>query len=254
MTTTKTRQDQVGQFFATNADRLRRVVTRNARTNDDIVDDACATAWTKLLRRPEITLDGRGFSWLATVAIHEAWHLHSSRSRETPVGTFQRDSRDDDHDDVCEPVDALATDTENLALDRIQHAVNIQAFATLKPRERQALYLKALGYRYHEICQLTGFSYTAVNRYITEGRRALRRGGYAPAGGENAPGRAAARYGATPATRRMADSVAKLPAADPGAGATDAAEPPQRHRDRLSASDRIFCPNWEGANFAVRSL
>ncbi|MGH2949453.1 MAG: hypothetical protein ACRDPC_24900 [Solirubrobacteraceae bacterium] len=55
-----------------------------------------------------------------------------------------------------------------------------------------------LSYSYDEICQLTGFSYTAVNRYITEGRRALRRGGYTPqeqarhpdiagARGENAP-------------------------------------------------------------------
>jgi DNA-directed RNA polymerase specialized sigma24 family protein len=49
---------------------------------------------------------------------------------------------------------------------------------TLRQRERLTLYLQALGYRYAEICELTGFSYTAVNRYITEGRRALRRGGY----------------------------------------------------------------------------
>jgi len=45
----------------------------------------------------------------------------------------------------------------------------------LKPREREALYLKGLGYSYREIMRLTGSTYTAVNRCITEGRAALRR-------------------------------------------------------------------------------
>jgi hypothetical protein len=45
----------------------------------------------------------------------------------------------------------------------------------LKPSERQALYLKGLGYTYREIMRLTGSTYTAVNRRITEGRAALRR-------------------------------------------------------------------------------
>jgi hypothetical protein len=40
----------------------------------------------------------------------------------------------------------------------------------LKPRQREALYLKGLGYRYTEIMRLTGATYTAVNRRITEGR------------------------------------------------------------------------------------
>ncbi|MGH2499798.1 MAG: RNA polymerase sigma factor [Candidatus Limnocylindria bacterium] len=196
--TTTSRRDQVGEYFAANADRHRRTVARHARVSDDVLDDACANAWTALLRRPDITLDARGFSWLKTVAIREAWRLHRSSAHETPLGSFQGDSRGHDNVDVPEPADVLALDTESQALDHIQHAVDIEAFKTLKPRERQALYLKGLGYSYDEICRLTGFSYTAVNRYITEGRRALRRGGYTPqerarhpdiagAGGENVP-------------------------------------------------------------------
>ena len=44
-----------------------------------------------------------------------------------------------------------------------------------RDRLAEALYLKALGYSCHEIGRLTGSSYSAVNRRITEGRRALRR-------------------------------------------------------------------------------
>ena len=42
---------------------------------------------------------------------------------------------------------------------------------TLKPGEMQCLILKALGYSYEEIAARTGFSWTKVNRSLTEGRR-----------------------------------------------------------------------------------
>jgi DNA-directed RNA polymerase specialized sigma24 family protein len=93
-----------------------------------------------------------------------------------PVGPFARGSSVDG--DVLEPIDAQSVDVETRVVDRGQHSDDVAAFLTLKPRERRTLYLHALGYRYAEICRLTGFTYTAVNRYITEGRRALRRGGY----------------------------------------------------------------------------
>jgi len=44
----------------------------------------------------------------------------------------------------------------------------------LKPQERRALGLFAQGYGYREICAATGWSYTKVNRCVTEGRAALR--------------------------------------------------------------------------------
>ena len=47
--------------------------------------------------------------------------------------------------------------------------------AQLKTQEIRALQLKAEGYSYREICQLTGWTYTKVNRCLTEGRRALAR-------------------------------------------------------------------------------
>jgi DNA-directed RNA polymerase specialized sigma24 family protein len=45
----------------------------------------------------------------------------------------------------------------------------------IKPQDRRTLYLIGLGYRYTEIMEITGASYTAVNRRTTEGRRALRK-------------------------------------------------------------------------------
>jgi DNA-directed RNA polymerase specialized sigma24 family protein len=168
MLTSPERRQQVGAFFAAHADRLRRTVAWHARTVHDVIDDACASAWTILVRRPDITLDARGFSWLATVAIHEARHLSARHRQELLVGTFQADPRGHDDQGHPEPADPLALDTETQALDHIQDASDVEAFQTPRPRERQALYLKALGYSYDEIGRLTGITYTAVNGYITE--------------------------------------------------------------------------------------
>ena len=48
-----------------------------------------------------------------------------------------------------------------------------EALRQLKPQEIRALVLKAQGYSYREMCEITGWSYTKVNRCLTEGRQAL---------------------------------------------------------------------------------
>lgn len=59
--------------------------------------------------------------------------------------------------------------------ERIEEAQTArEAMATLKPDERKALVLLGLGYSYKEICELTGWTYTKVNRCISEGRSSLR--------------------------------------------------------------------------------
>jgi hypothetical protein len=54
-----------------------------------------------------------------------------------------------------------------------QLRMGAEAMATLKPQEIRCLLLKAEGLSYQEICEATGFSYTKVNRCLTEGRRAF---------------------------------------------------------------------------------
>ncbi len=49
-----------------------------------------------------------------------------------------------------------------------------RALARLKPAERRALVLRGEGYSYREICVLTGWTYTKVNRSLVEGRARLR--------------------------------------------------------------------------------
>jgi DNA-directed RNA polymerase specialized sigma24 family protein len=174
VTSANPRAQQIAAFYAHCADRVRKAVAANVVAPEETIDDACQTAWTILMRRADITLNERGISWLATVAIREAWRLNRA-ARELPVGTFQGDSRGHDDSDMPEPADTLTAGTEEQALARLQHAERIADLQTLKLRERRDLYLFAIGYRYSEIAQATSSTYTAVDRRLKEGRSRLRR-------------------------------------------------------------------------------
>jgi len=152
--------------------RLLQAVSHAVNASPEIIEDACQTAWATLLR---CTVERANvFAWLRVVAIHEAWK-HSARTRnETPAGAFLTPCAGElERGEHPEPA-ADTRDVPDRVAARIRHAQRLADLATIKPRDREALYLKGLGYRYREIMHITGASYTAVNRRITEGRRALR--------------------------------------------------------------------------------
>ena len=100
--------------------------------------------------------------WLHTVIKHEALALR--RQRERSVST----------EDACDgagSVPALDRGPDEAATGRERVQRTAEALGTLKPSEMQCLVLKALGYSYDEISSRTGYSWTKVNRSLTEGRR-----------------------------------------------------------------------------------
>jgi hypothetical protein len=75
----------------------------------------------------------------------------ASNPGETLVGSFQGGATGHD----AEPTHPDDRSAEQRALARIEHDERVDAVKTLKPREREALYLKGLGYSYHEIADLS---------------------------------------------------------------------------------------------------
>jgi DNA-directed RNA polymerase specialized sigma24 family protein len=175
MGTTSERRQCIATFYVDNANELQRLVARHVNAPAATIEDACQTAWATLVRRPDVTLDRRGLRWLQTVATREAWRL-ASTAHEIPVGAFLRATTDDDAEQgtMPEPPGDMPGPLDQVAA-RLRHTERVEHLRRLKPREREALYLKAVGYRYQEIATLTGSTYTAVTRRITEGRARLRR-------------------------------------------------------------------------------
>jgi DNA-directed RNA polymerase specialized sigma24 family protein len=121
-----------------------------------------------------VDLRATGRAWLVTVALHEALRHYRRERVETPAGAFRTPYADcAAPGELREPV-GDDRDLADRVADKLVHARRLSDLRTIKAQDRQALYLKALGFRYHEIAALLSITYTAVNRRITEGRRRLR--------------------------------------------------------------------------------
>jgi RNA polymerase sigma factor (sigma-70 family) len=135
---------------------------RYAATPED-AEDAYQRGLEILLTKAPTTSEDDLVPWLKTVVKHEAFALRRQRDRHSPVT--------DDGELSERGTPAAATHDQAERYERLRQGA--EALRQLKPQEIRALLLKAEGYSYAEIGELTGWSYTKVNRCLTEGRQAL---------------------------------------------------------------------------------
>jgi RNA polymerase sigma factor (sigma-70 family) len=100
--------------------------------------------------------------WLHTVVKHEAMAVRRSRQRLVAAEEVDLDAHE-----------AAMAGCEERAVRFDLVARAAEALQRLKPQELQALWLKAQGHSYQEIASITGWTYTKVNRCLTEGRRSF---------------------------------------------------------------------------------
>ncbi len=152
--------------------RLRRQARRHSERPDD-ADDALQSAYALFLERYHGV--GEPLAWLYTTVKREAWAMRRRRARQF---SFTFNSGTDSGDiDLAEALPTDVPGPSEVVERREMLAEQRRTLATLKPDERRALWLLALGLTYAEICQATGWTYTKLNRCLSEGRTALRRGG-----------------------------------------------------------------------------
>ena len=161
-TQTKAGRELVLELASRHASSMLAVARRYSLCADD-AHDACQRALEILLRRAD-SLDPAGApAWLRTVVKHEALAIRAARRR--IVGPAEVDL-DRTEAGELEPADERALDGERMGR-------STEALSRLKPQEVRALVLKAQGYSYREIAEITDWTYTKVNRCLTEGRRAF---------------------------------------------------------------------------------
>jgi DNA-directed RNA polymerase specialized sigma24 family protein len=152
---------------------LQRAVARAINAPRELIEDACQNAWTIMLRSQPRR--ATWFAWLRVVAIREAWQQCGRSRNETAAGAFISTEASEIGAYEYPDPPADTRDIPDQVADRIQHVQRLADLTAITPHDRRTLYLIGLGYRYAEIMEITGASYTAVNRRITEGRRALRK-------------------------------------------------------------------------------
>ena len=136
---------------------------RYSSTDEDADDAYQRAAEIALVHRPTGEADDL-LRWLRTTAKREALAIRRHRSRVVAAGAPE-----------SLPEARHAGDPHERAeqLERLRHGG--EALRRLKPQEVRALQLRAEGYSYKEICELTGWTYTKVNRCLAEGRQAFLR-------------------------------------------------------------------------------
>jgi RNA polymerase sigma factor (sigma-70 family) len=163
--------DMAADLYRGRRAQLLAIARRNSATNED-AEEALQDAFILFIDRYDPTEGSPPLAWLMLTLKRRCWAIYK---RQKLYGNYQPQQSGNTiaatpleaRADPAPAPDELAEVSETVERVREQ-------FAQLKPQERTALSLLALGYSYQEIMQRQGWTYTKVNRCISEGRAALR--------------------------------------------------------------------------------
>lgn len=127
-------------------------------------DDAYQRGLEILLTKGPDLPDEELAAWTHTVIRNEALGIHRSRRREI----------DKELDEIGSEWASETSAPDEKFLNDEQLGQRREALRRITANQARCLLLRADGYGYPEICEITGFSYTKVNRYLSDGRRALK--------------------------------------------------------------------------------
>jgi RNA polymerase sigma factor (sigma-70 family) len=136
-------------------------VTHAINGSDALIEDACQTAWTVLVRRQPDRASV--FAWLYVVAVHEAYRLSRIERRDAHLEDLALD---------CDWEQILAG--RGTLEDQLEALEALRSLAKLPARERRDLTLRVAGFKYREIAQMTGCTYTNVNKHLVKARALVR--------------------------------------------------------------------------------
>jgi RNA polymerase sigma factor (sigma-70 family) len=155
-------RELVLKVVAQHADSLLKTARRHSLCADDAQDAYQRTM--EIFVRRAATLDAeRAYKWVHTVCKHEAMAVRAQRQELVSAEEPDLDREEARH--------LPSPEERTVSFDRLRRSA--EALQRLKPQELRALWLKAEGFSYAEICEQTGWTHTKVNRCITEGRRAF---------------------------------------------------------------------------------
>jgi RNA polymerase sigma factor (sigma-70 family) len=136
-------------------------VARQASLCDDDALDAYQRALEIFLRRVETVEPATEVAWLKVVIRHEAMAIRRARTEAVTEADLDLDA--------FVPGAERSIDEQIASSERVRRSA--EALRALKPDEAKALMMKAHGLSYEEIGERNGWTYTKVNRAISEGRR-----------------------------------------------------------------------------------
>jgi RNA polymerase sigma factor (sigma-70 family) len=164
-------RELASELYAERHDYLLAIARRNAHTEADAAE-ALQEAFASFLRAFDPDGGAPPLAWLTLTLKRQCWrqrreaHLDRNYGQEAEAGGQELGS-------FLEALTSLGPDPAERVLEREEGRRQLRR---LKPDERTALGMCAAGFSYAEIAERRGWTYTKVNRCLSEGRAALRRG------------------------------------------------------------------------------
>lgn len=158
------RQDEpsgeIEELYAELHEQLRHIVGFNVRAPEALIEDACATAWARLLRRPGRLPRGPAMAWLITTATREALRQIRRHNREVPLDVLAQAG--------------LRFRTAPDPGDVVALRARLDEVGALSPRQQRLIWLQGLGYSYVEMADETGATTRTVERQLLRAKARLR--------------------------------------------------------------------------------
>jgi len=152
----------VGAIYGSSAGKVRRLVRHYVRAPEPVIEDACQTAWTRLVRDRARVRPDTAVAWLVTTAIREAIRLTRRAGRELLLEDLL-----DDTGELNQLDGRPATD------EVVEHRLRLESLRLLPDRQQRFIWLQALGWSYAEMSELTGATPRTIDRQLLRARRTL---------------------------------------------------------------------------------
>lgn len=166
-----TPESLAGHLYTHHRARLLAIARRNS-TNPEDAEEALQDAFILFINHFDPSNGSPPLAWLTLTLKRRCWALTQTQRNRQPIQISPHNRTSTPDADSNGPADTRPQPDEIAEMKAKLSDLKARLHA-LKPSERRALALLALGYSYREICDTTGWTYTKVNRCIYEGRKAL---------------------------------------------------------------------------------
>lgn len=155
--------EDLAELYEQLSKRLERIVRRDVRAPDPVIEDACQFAWFRLVSHRDRVRPVTTLPWLVKTAQHEAFKL------------VRRDRREHSLDATLETAGEAtlrltAPDPEELAVEHDR----LGQLERLPERQQRLLWLQGFGLSYAEMAQHTGYTTRTVERQLLRAKQAIR--------------------------------------------------------------------------------
>ncbi|HVC07654.1 MAG TPA: sigma-70 family RNA polymerase sigma factor [Solirubrobacterales bacterium] len=148
---------------------LLRIAAKNAPSHAD-AEEAVSEAFASFIRAFDPDGEAPPLAWVTLTVKRECWDRYRRLHLDRSAGQ-EADRAGGESGSYIEAIPSRAGTTEQQVVEVDEARTQL---AALKPAERRTLSLLAAGYSYAEVGEITGFSFTKINRCAAEGRARLR--------------------------------------------------------------------------------